>query len=272
MRPPVGAASCAGVQALGPMIPVPIEFTHGVTAKLLRSLYWASKCIAPQIYWSIGFEAASYDVLAAWWNKNSHGKSVYIGQAAYRVNGSKDDRWKESDQLPKQLRLNRSLPNIKGSIFFSSRSFLPNPLGIVDSLKNNLYKHPALIPTIKKDATFNAQYALTATADKNGITLWWKEALPAEELCAHTRYVIYRFAAGENIDLNNSERIHAILPNTNPQAQGTQRYTDQTAKRKKKYIYIVTGLSRDNIESKPLQAYPVKNYNKYWKTYEPVDL
>jgi uncharacterized lipoprotein YddW (UPF0748 family) len=97
--------------------------------------------VAPQIYWTIGFKLASYDVLAKWWSDNSNGIPVYIGQAAYRINSNNSDStWKENDQLPKQIRLNRSLTNIKGSIFFSSKSFIPNPLGICDSLRSTYYK------------------------------------------------------------------------------------------------------------------------------------
>jgi hypothetical protein len=227
--------------------------------------------VTPQIYWSIGFTVAPYDVIANWWNVNSYGIPVYIGQAAYRIGNHTDTKWKENDQVPKQIRLNRSLASVKGSIFFSSKSFIPNPLGINDSLKNNFYKYPALIPAIK-DSIFDKQFPLTFFTDNSGITLQWKQTANERSLSPHSRYVIYRFNDKEKIDFNNASKIIDIVSNTNPYASLTQLYKDDTARPKKKYIYIVTALNRYQVESKATQAYPVKNYKKYWRTYAPLSL
>jgi uncharacterized lipoprotein YddW (UPF0748 family) len=105
--------------------------------------------VTPQIYWSIGFDRAPYEVIAAWWNKNSNNVPVYIGQAAYRINNNNDAQWKDHSQIPKQIRLNRSLANVQGSTFFSSKSFISNPLGLNDSLKTNFHKYSALTPGFK---------------------------------------------------------------------------------------------------------------------------
>jgi uncharacterized lipoprotein YddW (UPF0748 family) len=228
--------------------------------------------VIPQIYWSIGFERANYEVIAKWWNENSFGKQVYIGQAAYRINSNNPDtHWKESDQLPKQLRLNRSLEHIGGSAFFSSKSFISNPLGINDSLQITFYKYPALIPYAKSDV-FAKQYPLNFATDAGSITLQWSETEEYKNLSQHARYIIYRFPEGEKIDLSNPKNILAIVADTNPQATTTQRYKDTSAKPKKKYIYVVTGLNCFRVESKALEGYPVKNYKKYWKTYAPIKI
>jgi uncharacterized lipoprotein YddW (UPF0748 family) len=227
--------------------------------------------VTPQIYWVIGFNAAPYEVIANWWNDNSYGKPVYIGQAIYRINNHTDARWKESNQVPRQIRLNRSLTNVKGSVFFSSKSFIPNPLGIIDSLKGNFYKYPALVPPIK-DSAFTQQFPLTFSSDKNGITLQWKETIPGGTMSSHARYVIYRFNAGDKIELGNPSKILDVVPNTNRYAPGVQWYRDEKAKPKKKYIYVVTGLNRYQVESKASLGFPVKNYRKYWRSYSPIDL
>jgi uncharacterized lipoprotein YddW (UPF0748 family) len=226
--------------------------------------------VVPQIYWSIGFERANYKVIAEWWNKNSYGLPVYIGQAVYRVNSNNaDTTWKEPDQLPKQLRLNRSLENIHGSVYFSSKSFIPNALGVNDSLKNSFYKYPALASG--KDTNDNIkEYPLTFMADTKAITLQWKETEDHKYLSSHARYIIYRFNEGGKIDLSDPKNILAIVSDTNPHATSTQRYADSSARPKKKYIYVVTGIDRYRVESKGMEGYPVKNYRKYWKTYPAV--
>jgi hypothetical protein len=42
----------------------------------------------------------------------------------------------------------RKYPNVQGSIYFSSKSFNNNPNGWCDSLRNNYYKEPALLPAM----------------------------------------------------------------------------------------------------------------------------
>jgi uncharacterized lipoprotein YddW (UPF0748 family) len=226
--------------------------------------------VTPQIYWTIGFERADYKAIADWWNKNNHNIPVYVGQAAYRINSNNSDStWKQSSQVPRQIRLNRSLANVRGSIFFSSKSFIPNPLGINDSLKNNFYKNPALIPSTK-GTSFTTQYEITFSNDRNGIRLVWQEQNSPGDLSPHARYVIYRFAAGDRIDLSDPSKILKIVPDTNPHVTTTQSYVDTTAKRKKKYVYVVTGINRYQTESKATAAYPIKNLKKYWRTYPPI--
>jgi uncharacterized lipoprotein YddW (UPF0748 family) len=227
--------------------------------------------VVPQIYWSIGFEKARYEILAKWWGDNSFGIPVIIGQAIYRIDTHSDPHWKENDQLPKQLRLNKSLNNLRGSIFFSSKSFVSNPLGFNDSLKTNFYKYPSLIYP-SRTQSFNNQYPLDFTADPQSITLHWKETSSEDSLSSHVQYVIYRFDKNERIDLTRAEKIIGVVANTNPFSPSTQWYTDKTAKPKKKYVYIVTGLNRYHAESKAALAFPIKNNRKSWKTYLPIGL
>ncbi len=103
--------------------------------------------IAPQIYWSIGFAPASYDILVDWWKHETEGRPIhlYIGQAAYKINQNADPAWSDPEEYPRQIALNRS-SDIPGSIHFSLKDLNRNPLGIKDRLINDLYHHPALIP------------------------------------------------------------------------------------------------------------------------------
>lgn len=85
--------------------------------------------IAPQIYWNIGYAIADYSKLITWWQDVARGTGVdlYIGQAAYRTGtGKSTDPWYGITEIDKQLKLNAKNPDIKGSIFFSYRTFINN--------------------------------------------------------------------------------------------------------------------------------------------------
>jgi uncharacterized lipoprotein YddW (UPF0748 family) len=114
-------------------------------------LLWLKKewidYVAPQLYWEFGHPAAPYEVLLDWWSKHTYGKQCYIGLGIYRAGSN--DAWKDSTQLPRQIEALRNTPNINGAIYFSSKTFNRNPNGWNDSLQNNYYKTPALIPPME---------------------------------------------------------------------------------------------------------------------------
>ena len=94
--------------------------------------------VAPQLYWEIGHKVAPYEVLVDWWSKNTYGKDCYIGIGYYRAGSNA--AWKDKTQLPRQIEMIRSKPNLKGMIFYSSRIFEKNPNGWNDSLRLNYFK------------------------------------------------------------------------------------------------------------------------------------
>jgi uncharacterized lipoprotein YddW (UPF0748 family) len=100
--------------------------------------------VAPQLYWEIGHKAAPYEVLVDWWSKHTYGKHCYIGLGIYRAGSN--SAWKDATLLPRQINMMRSYPEIQGAIYFSSKSFVNNPNGWCDSLQNNYYKVPAMVP------------------------------------------------------------------------------------------------------------------------------
>jgi uncharacterized lipoprotein YddW (UPF0748 family) len=104
--------------------------------------------VAPQLYLEIGHSRAAYEKLVDWWSKHSYGRHIYIGHGIYRA-FEKNAAWKNPDELPDQIKLLRQYPTIQGSIYFSSKSFDSNPNGWNDSLRNNYYRTPALIPPME---------------------------------------------------------------------------------------------------------------------------
>lgn len=112
-------------------------------------LLWMQKgwvdYVAPQLYWEIGHKLADYEELIDWWSRHSYGRHIYIGHGIYRA-FEKGAAWKNPKELPNQIKMLREYPEVQGSIYFSSKSFDRNPNGWNDSLQNNYYKTPALIP------------------------------------------------------------------------------------------------------------------------------
>lgn len=102
--------------------------------------------VAPQLYWEFGHRIAPYETLLEWWNNHTYGKHCYIGLGIYKANTNA--AWKDNSQLPRQIQALRNKSNIKGMIFFSSKSFESNPNGWSDSLRLNYFKEPANVPAM----------------------------------------------------------------------------------------------------------------------------
>jgi uncharacterized lipoprotein YddW (UPF0748 family) len=107
--------------------------------------------VAPQLYFEIGNSRVDFEKMLDWWSKHTYGRHLYIGIGIYRAAGNSqaNSPWKNPDELPDQIKLMRQYPNVQGGIYFSSKSFYKNPNGWNDSLQNNYYKDPALIPPME---------------------------------------------------------------------------------------------------------------------------
>jgi uncharacterized lipoprotein YddW (UPF0748 family) len=94
--------------------------------------------VLPQLYWEIGKKAADYEVLAHWWANEVRGTNckLYIGMAPYRLEGAKKDSpWATGNEIGRQMTLNRTIPEITGECFYSTRPLLRNPRGVCDTIK-----------------------------------------------------------------------------------------------------------------------------------------
>ena len=104
--------------------------------------------VAPQLYWELGHRRAPFEHLIEWWSKNTYGKHLYIGVAIYRANSNA--AWRDKEQLPNQMELIRSTPNVNGVIFYSSSSFQTNPNGWNDRLREDYFSERVPVPPVKK--------------------------------------------------------------------------------------------------------------------------
>ena len=94
--------------------------------------------VLPQLYWEIGKKVADYEVLAHWWANEVRGTDckLYIGMAPYRLeNASTKTPWGQGNEISRQMRLNRTIPEITGECFYSTRPLLKNPRGVCDIIK-----------------------------------------------------------------------------------------------------------------------------------------
>jgi hypothetical protein len=102
--------------------------------------------IAPQIYWEHGHPLANYDTIIDWWDQNSYGKNLYIGHGIYKA--GTNTAWRDKNELPYQIKRVRGLKNTSGSAYYSSTSFKNNINNWNDSLQQNYYQKPALVPSM----------------------------------------------------------------------------------------------------------------------------
>ncbi|MBB6735186.1 family 10 glycosylhydrolase [Cohnella zeiphila] len=92
--------------------------------------------IAPQIYWSLSFSAARFDILAEWWGNEVKGTGVklYVGHAPYKL-GTTEAGWQSPQEIVNQLKYDADSGQVQGDIFFSAKDLLRDPLGLLPLLQ-----------------------------------------------------------------------------------------------------------------------------------------
>ncbi len=94
--------------------------------------------VLPQLYWEIGKPVADYEVLAHWWADEVRGTAckLYVGMAPYKLeNAGPKTPWGVGNEIARQMRVNRTIPEITGECFYSTRPLLRNPRGVCDSIQ-----------------------------------------------------------------------------------------------------------------------------------------
>ena len=83
--------------------------------------------ICPQLYWSIGYEIADFEVLVDWWQDivSTSDVALYIGIGAYRAaEAEPGDVWYGTAELERQLDTLDNSIDIQGEVFFSYASLM----------------------------------------------------------------------------------------------------------------------------------------------------
>jgi uncharacterized lipoprotein YddW (UPF0748 family) len=211
--------------------------------------------IIPQLYWPLGTPAVSYDKLANWWRQVTGNRDIhlYAGHALYKVGSMNADEWADPEQLPNQIIFNRVDGSVKGSAFFSARWFAENRLGVTDRLKNDLYAYPALVPPMPWiDRKPPAPPVLESVVEsEEGVRLTWTST---DDDAAYD--VIYRFE-GEGIgDVEDPRCMVGAVRRRPGTLHGRKKcsYVDTTARKGRRYTYVVTSADRTHNESAPSNA------------------
>jgi uncharacterized lipoprotein YddW (UPF0748 family) len=204
--------------------------------------------IAPQVYWYIGQPGANYGVIVPWWNNNANGRHIYVGMAGYKVNDpAQGANWANPSQIPNEVRMNRSYPNVYGQIIYNTSSLRSTTkLGFRDSLRLFFYQKPALLPTMPwRDNVAplppTAVHALRY-ADDSVVLNWTRPPAASNELDKAKRFVVYR-STDPAVNIEDANNIITITVND------TTAFNDQSVAPNTTYYYKVTAIDRFHNES-----------------------
>ncbi len=196
--------------------------------------------VTPQIYWHIGKEVADYAIITEWWSRNAYGCRLYTGQAFYRIDkNSKDKEWRSAKQLIKQIELNRTFPNIDGSMFFSAKWMKADLLGLKKKLLKSLYRYEALPPVNPrvKQITPEVPQDLKMSVSGNRINLSWEPG------ANNQKFVLYRLRRGKAADVESAKSIVLITGETTVSLDLNRENNPE------KNYFVLSAISPTNIES-----------------------
>ena len=210
--------------------------------------------LTPQLYWSIGFTAANFAVLLPWWNNNAGSRHIYSGMAAYKVNNNTDANWSNPNEIPSQIRLNRTYSKVFGSTYYNTKTLNQNPLGVRDSLRNNYYNRAAIVPAMPwiDNVAPAAPTNLNGTLNANNVALnWVAPTATTVELQKARQYVVYRFNS-TTTNLTDSSAIRTVTPVDTLQFNDLNLPTGN-------FYYVVTTLDRLYNESPTSNVLNISN-------------
>jgi uncharacterized lipoprotein YddW (UPF0748 family) len=173
------------------------------------------------------------------WKSLRQGRYVIPGLAVYKLD-EKEGNW-SINKIKEQINYSRE-NQMGGNVFFRTQFLLNNKKGIWDELKNNFYRHPALLPPLAwLDATPPAPpEKLEATAVGDCLFLSWESARQPDN--KEVNYNVYR-SKKFPVDLNNARNLVAT------HVAGLTLLTPLNHPVKTGYYYVVTSYDRYHNES-----------------------
>ena len=179
-------------------------------------LYWMQNgwldYVLPQAYWHIGHDKVDYKTIIQWWADNSFGTNLYIGHAMYRLGVKNEDlAWnvQHPTQIESQLNFNKSISQVKGSVFFSAKSFRNNPFKINQVFEDKLFQNPILQPIANKKKKFTPQPVqharLTKLKNKQHLLEW--DIMPEHIEHQAVKFLVYLFDENEAHNINKNSNL-----------------------------------------------------------------
>jgi uncharacterized lipoprotein YddW (UPF0748 family) len=105
--------------------------------------------LVPQLYWNIGFAAADYAELVAWWAKQARGSRtrLYLGEALYKAGDpAQPAAWQDPAELSRHLTLAREYAQARGHVFFAAKEVAADRVGAMARVVADHYREPAAPP------------------------------------------------------------------------------------------------------------------------------
>ncbi|MGE5313238.1 MAG: family 10 glycosylhydrolase [Acidobacteriota bacterium] len=199
--------------------------------------------LTPQLYWAIG-GATDYYKLTSWWASQMDGRHLYTGQAPFHIS----DGTFGVSEVQTQIRYNRQVPGVQGSVYFRANvGISDNPKGFADSLKNDLYKYPAVPPVMswKETVPPNAPSNLKLQQSAGSITLTWDAPAAAADGDVASRYIVYRFKKTNPTAADREDARNIIAVTGTESASPSARVDEGNAS----YTFAVSALDKNNNES-----------------------
>jgi|SRR5574344_34820 uncharacterized lipoprotein YddW (UPF0748 family) len=209
---------------------------------------WAEKgyidYIAPQLYWKIGHPVADYEILINWWSSRNYKGQLYIGQSISTFN-EKEIKNPNTTQMAEKMRLERTLPNIDGNIWWPGWTIPKNPFGFADSLITKYQSKIALIPAYKELDSIPPMPV--EQIQRKGREVVWKTCAQQEQdpMQKALFYAVYCFPLGVEINIENSDYLVAVTENKFYLPAKGHRHRNSGER------YVVTALDRCWNESAP---------------------
>ena len=148
-------------------------------------------------------------------------------------------------QQARKMELQRSYGSIGGSCQWPASAVADNANGYATALTEEYHRWLALQPEYPfiDDKAPKHVKRLSVIWTEDGPVLCWTAPKYKEEMDRPTKYVVYRFIKGEDINLDDATKILGFTTNTFLPLtyEGGQV----------KYTYVVTALDRLHNESKP---------------------
>ena len=204
---------------------------------------WLDYCV-PQIYWEIGNKSADYDTLIRWWNQYAGNRPLIIGEDVERTVKAADPMNPSMHQQPAKMELHRQMINVKGSVLWHAKAAVDNVGNYGSNLRNVYWKYPALQPTmpfIDNKAPGKVKRLKPKWVD--GVyALFWMAPKAKNKGDEAVKYVVYRFAKGEPINIDDPSKIYAITTDQFVRLPYQGGHT--------KWVFAVTALDRLQNEGK----------------------
>jgi uncharacterized lipoprotein YddW (UPF0748 family) len=161
--------------------------------------------VAPQLYWETTHPYVGFYMLLDWWANNTFDRQLFIGQGIYRALEPKSLAWHKKNELPNQIKAIRENPHVQGSIYFSSATFFKNPNGWNDSLRDNYYKYPAIVPPMRWIDSIPPLAPMFDKLKRDRFRIFYRGAEPIKA------FAVYTLPQHEEENITNATLVKIIV-------------------------------------------------------------